>query len=342
MSFDSTKNSISTLSSANAIAIDEMLEMFESVMDDVSEFNGTQNISSFGVSDRKNLLKRFRSIMTPLVMAYKENKSGITEFSSTLQTKFEELETAYAQIEPELKKLVDQIKISEDKENEIKAAHDECMEKNRELVRIEENCKRMQAEIDSISDLDLEALKKDEQALTEDLEKRRSQKEALDEKIKAKEQNISEIETKINELTRTDADLAEKFEEQESEKESLEKNIALLKDQIAQIQEWIDNFQTHRDQVTGAYNEQNAKAKAIINAWNAVATDPFLVKALAENPDGQFFGKSDNIQSLSDINAWFENLSKCIKASSETANQKMKHLTTAISKITEPIQSSGK
>ena len=91
MSFDSTKNSISTLSSANAIAIDEMLEMFESVMDDVSEFNGTQNISSFGVSDRKNLLKRFRSIMTPLVMAYKENKSGITEFSSTLQTKFEEL-----------------------------------------------------------------------------------------------------------------------------------------------------------------------------------------------------------------------------------------------------------
>ena len=242
MSFDSTKNSISTLSSGSSVALDEMLEMFESVFDDVCEFNNNDDVSSFSITDQKNLLQRFRSIMSILISAYKDNKVGINEFSSTLQEKFRQLESEYNTIEPELSKIVADVEELKRKESAIKICHDECMAKSAELVTIDAHCKQMQAEIDSMSDLDLATLKQTEASLTTELQTRRSQKEMWDDKIRTVRQAIENIDVEIRRLTTTDNELAEDLDIKTADKASLEANISSMQDQIEEIKKWKEAF----------------------------------------------------------------------------------------------------
>lgn len=335
MSFDSTKNSISTLSSGNSIAIDEMFEMFESVLDDVCEFNNSDEISSFNVVDQKNLLQRFRSIMSILISAYKDNKTGINEFSSTLQEKFRQLESEYNTIEPELSKIVADVEELKRKESAIKICHDECMAKSAELVTIDAHCKQMQAEIDSMSDLDLETLKQTEASLTTKLQTRRSQKEMWDDKIRNVRQAIENIDVEISRLTTTDSELAEELDIKTADKASLEANISSMQTQIAEIKEWIDKYPEYSKNIEEEFGELDAKVKAIVNVWNSVHTDPFLVKTLSENPGGQFFGESSDIKELKDIDIWFERLLSYLEDLSQEAKKRIECLTTNISKITE-------
>ncbi len=334
MSFDSTKNSISTLSSGSSIALDEMFEMFESVFDDVCEFNNSDEISSFSVVDQKNLLQRFRSIMSILISAYKDNKSGINEFSSTLQEKFRQLESEYNTIEPELSKIVADVEELKRKESEIKICHDKCMAKSTELVTIDAHCKQMQAEIDSMSDLDLETLKQTEASLTTELQTRRSQKEMLDEKIRNVKQAKESIDLEIGRLTTTDTALAEELDTLTADKNSLEANISYMQTQIDEIKKWKENFPEYSRNIEEEFTELEAQVKAIINMWNSVHTDPFLAKALSENLGEQFFGEDSNVKELKDIDVWFERLLGYLDNLSQEAKKRIECLTANISKIT--------
>ncbi len=338
MSFESTKNSISTLSSSNSIAIDEMFEMFESVLDDVCEFNNNDDVSSFVITDQKNLLQRFRSLMSIFITVYKDNKAGISEFSSTLQEKFRQLEAEYNTIEPELSKIVTDVEELKRKESAIKICHDEFMAKSAELVTIDAHCKQMQAEIDSMSDLNLETLKQTEASLTSELQTRRSQKEIWDDKIRNARQTIENLDVEIKRLTATDSELAKELDALTADKISLEANISSMQSQIAEIKEWIEKYPEYSKNIEEEFIELDTKVKAIVNTWNSVHTDPFLMKVLSENPNGQFFSQSDNIKGLKDIDSWFENVFKYLAELSKSANEKVECLTAKISKITESIQ----
>jgi len=338
MSFDSTKNSISTLSSGNSIAIDEMLEMFESVLDDVCEFNNNDDVSSFSITDQKNLLQRFRSLMSIFITVYKDNKAGISEFSSTLQEKFKQLESEYNTIEPELSKIVADVEELKRKESAIKICHDECMAKSAELVTIDAHCKQMQTEIDSMSDLDLETLKQTEASLTTELQTRRSQKEMWDDKIRNARQTIENLDVEIKRLTAIDGEYAEELDALTADKASLEANISSMQDQIEEIKKWKENFPEYSKNIEEEFTELDAQVKAIVNMWNSVHTDPFLAKTLSENPGGQFFGESSDIKELKDIDIWFERLLSYLDDLSQEAKKRIECLTANIAKITEAVK----
>ena len=335
MSFEITKNNINTFSSKSSISVEEMLELFESVYFDICKINNSEDAETFDVQDIKKLLLRFGSLMETLIPVYQANKAGMIELSSSLQGQLNKVEADCLDANNQLLQLNKEIETVSLKENNLQSLYDELTLKSAELVRINQHCKQMQAEIDSMSDLDLETLKQKEASLVTELQTRRSQKELLDDKIISARQSIENIDAEIKRLATTDSELAEELDVKTADKASLEANISSMQNQIEEIKKWKEAFPEYSKNIEDEFAELDAKVKAIVNVWNSVHTDPFLAKTLSENPGGQFFGESSDIKDLKDIDVWFEKLLSYLDDLSQEAKKRIECLTTNISKITE-------
>lgn len=334
MSFEITKNNINTFSSKSSISVEEMLEMFESVYFDICKINNSEDAETFDVQDIKKLLLRFGSLMETLIPVYQANKSGMIELSSSLQGRLNKAEADCLDANNQLLQLNKEIETVSLKENNLQSLYDELTLKSAELVRINQHCKQMQAEIDSMSDLDLETLKQTEASLITELQTRRSQKEMLDEKIRNVKQAKDSIDLEIGRLTTTDTALAEELDTLTADKNSLEANISYMQTQIDEIKKWKENFPEYSRNIEEEFTELEAQVKAIVNMWNSVHTDPFLAKALSENLGEQFFGEDSNVKELKDIDVWFERLLGYLDNLSQEAKKRIECLTANISKIT--------
>ena len=337
MSFEIIKNNINTFSLKSSISIEDMLEMFESIYFDICEINKSEDAETFDVQDIKKMLLRFGSLMETLIPVYKANKSGMIELSSSLQGQLNKVEADCLEANNQLSQLNKEIDAVSLKKDKLQYLYDECTSKSSELVRINEHCKQMQTEIDSMSDLDLEKLKREEASLTTELKERRSQKEMLDDEIRNVRQAIENIDVEISRLTATDSELAEELDDKTKNKTSLEHNIESMQTQIAEIKDWIEKFPEYSKKIEEEFGELDAEVKAIVNVWNSAHTDTFLAKALSENPNGQFFNENNDIKELKDIDMWFERLLSYLEDLSQEANEKIKCLNDNISKITADI-----
>ena len=331
MSFDSTKNTIKLFEASGSASLDSLLGMLVCVLNDASELNGGTDLQKAEVKDNVELCRAAISLFSylrPIVeTCLSESPDGLDELPQLLQKKYQKGRDAFQKASAELASVEKEIEQIDSLSTQLEKTHSELKRKNEHLVEASEKCKKLQEEIETLSDTNLEsaALKKD--ALEAELIERRKKNEAIVAQRETVEAELASCISEFNALKNAVAKMKKDIEaltEQDKivrgESHQFEEEIATLQKKLAEYKEWMSHFPAQKKDLEEKLSEEKAKHISLINAWTSTRSDDDVKEILFKLPGSTDAFTIENypdlavagtdMKDITMLEAWFEQIQK--------------------------------
>ncbi len=360
MSFTGTEGSIKNLSSNPKISMEDLFEMLLVVTADVMDHNKAEDIDGVEVIDSHRFVLNSLALGEMFAEALNYNKNLIANESNTAQEKYREYLNKFNELVQESKAVSNEIIKAQSKQKELAQKKEELEEERGPLVKISEECNRIQNRIDFLSDSALDNVEKTRDQLQYELQKRQLKFEALEKAEKQTKDQLNTIQSdfdKVNKdiltLNQNISRLTEEKRTKEEEKNGLELGLQNLKDKIAKLDEWLKEYPEHSKMISvecqAKCDEQKAKKAeiaALFNAFTSSFNDEFLKTSLYKNPESLAELSIDNYPDLKlgDLNlkkvkiGSFEELKSCINSIASRVDGLITVLEQALTKVVEESQ----
>lgn len=330
MSFERTKGSIENLSGKSEISLDLMLDMLVCVSQDVLVFNGVNDAKDMAVIDQGLLLKKEYNLVRMLLSAYEANKSGISDFGSSLQDRYDQAIKELEKVLAEISGLIAEIDKEEAKKAELAEKHKKLNDERAHVLHLKDECDDLQKKIEILSDPKLDEMASIKDSLQEELDERKlkhqelcEQQTSIQSAINDFKERILNLNNLITELQNQTKSLKEDEDLKLREKSALEQEIENRKRGLIEYQKWIADYPAMHEELTNNYEEHNARFTVMLNACNSVKSDEFIMKTLFRIPGTEDALSIDNypdfnvvdskITNINELAQWFDAVGKRIK-----------------------------
>ena len=355
MSFERTKGSIANLSNGTEVSLDSLLDMLVCAAQDVMEHNRTSDLATVNVGDRGVLLKKEYNLLQMLLSIYEANKSGLSEFSASIQDKYGRLVAELNDVLSEISESKNAIEKAESKGDELQRKYDELHKTRAHLLTIGEECERIQRQIDVLSDPALDEMERKKAEMQLDLSQRKGKVEKIEtekDEIQKQLDNVALRTQELKELIEKLQTMTEQKQDEENEllreKNGLEKGIENLKAKLKEYQNWLDNFAAMEESIRNDHDEKKARITMAINAFNSVMSEEYIKSVLFhesacangltidEHPDASVVAVS--IMNVDDLNKWFVAMKERIEALIDIYENALASIVKKSETITDEVQ----
>ena len=327
MSFGRTDGSIKNLEGNDKISLDAMFHMLVCVVQDIKEHNGVASIQESGVIDSELLVKKAVNLIQTLLPICKTQQEGLASLSASWQARYKDMINELENVIHEFEIAKEEIEKIEITEKELQKKHGELRATRAHLLTATEECKKLQSEIDMLSDTNLESAVLEKQGLEEELNKRRRRNEEIVAQREIVEAELASCMSEFNALKNAVAKMKKDIEaltEQDKivrgESHQFEEEIDALQKKLAEYKEWMSQFPAQKKNLEEKLSEEKAKHVSLINAWTSTRSDDYVKETLFKLPGSTDAFTIENypdlavagtdMKDITMLEAWFEQIQK--------------------------------
>lgn len=274
--FEDIKANIAILEKQGYASVDQLLESMCKLFDGAGKSN--RDVSDVVLYGR-SLINLFDRI-SPSYHLVADKLSGLHN---------EDVE----EVKCETKKISDRLKEIEPIIQQLVAEKDKHSEEMRKYNSAQERQKQLKNELESLPNVSVEEIEKENHRLENEIERRRSNQARL-------EQATSDADSAAKEAAKLETEM----EEKRIEKENAEKEKQKLEKERSDYEAWKNTFEKDIKTIREQASEASAAYTVIQNAWNSLQTDTLLPEIIASTGDYSSF--KSNISSFEDLQRWFE------------------------------------
>lgn len=315
MSFDRISNSIENLSAQETITLDLLFDMMVCVSQDVMAHNKISDLSDTPVGEQSVLLKKVYNLMNITLAIYNKNKEGISSFGSSIQDRYIKLVDEMNGVLSEIKKVNQEVKNAENKEEELKTESEKLQIFRGHLLEVFDECEKLQKQIDLLSDPILDEKEKEKVRLETELNIRKETSNSLDESLRVIREEFEELMQRIDTTNKSIIELngqKQSLENEENEllitKNGLEKGVENIKYKLEVYNEWIKNYPVMSEQISKEFNDTKEKIGLMINAVNSTISESYLKDNLFRISDKTDIFDIENYPDCNVAETHFENI----------------------------------
>lgn len=291
MSFETTRANISNIEKMSSISSNDMLAVLEDVYKDVLKHNGVENIEDILPSDVDKLLLKEYALLNVLLPIYNCQIDEVIKKPEVIRNRYIKIAEEAESVLSEIVLIKEDIKNTQKEKEELKEKKTELDAERATLIRLKEDCEKLQEQIRILEDTSLEQLPHEKEKLEQLLNEKQKEEETLINQKKQVENKLEEVTLKINTLVKTIDELKEaivstgdrenKLSEEKLNKENEWKD---MHQKVDEYEQWLKEFPARSKELESRYKEQQAEFTVMQNAWKCALADDFLMETLYKLP----------------------------------------------------------
>jgi len=278
--FDKIRNGLNSLEQQTTISADDWIALLSSVNRAVFTYNDL-NITNGAAgmrakSEIEYCISRLGAVVRPCIAFYQENRHTLDTLDERDQRILEDLTLASGELtaqEGNIERFIRDGQALREKQATLERA-------TRQALALQEENAALRVEIARLSDIRFEEIRDENDRLHAETEQRRERERVLRKEEAVAHLELEAIEKDVVRLEEQLVGEQARHENNQREKDRLLRELETYRQRISEYQQWLAGWPQEQQDIKAEYDEINARAQVLLNAWTSENAQVFPHEAI--------------------------------------------------------------